>query len=75
MTTMTTAGFVREADCLVLVNPAAAAADSSVAHEIEDWLPTRASSSRWAVTARCRNSSRGWPATRSSARFRPAAAT
>jgi diacylglycerol kinase (ATP) len=47
---MTTAGFVREADCLVLVNPAAAAADASVAHEIEDWLSGRAGTVRLAWT-------------------------
>jgi diacylglycerol kinase (ATP) len=47
---MTTAGFVREADCLVLVNPAAAAADASVAHEIEDWLSGRAWTVRLAWT-------------------------
>ena len=33
---------VHQADCLVLVNPSAAAADASVAQEIEGWLSGRA---------------------------------
>jgi len=43
-------GIVRQSDCLVLVNPSAAAADSSVAHEIEGWLSGRARTVRTACT-------------------------
>jgi diacylglycerol kinase (ATP) len=35
-------GIVQQSDCLVLVNPSAAAVDASVAHEIEGWLSGRA---------------------------------
>jgi diacylglycerol kinase (ATP) len=47
---MMTAGFVRHADCLVLVNPAAAAADAGVARQIEGWLAERARTVRTAWT-------------------------
>jgi diacylglycerol kinase (ATP) len=43
-------GVVRQADCLVLVNPSAAAADASVAAEIEGWLSGRARTVRTAWT-------------------------
>lgn len=39
---MMTTGVVQQADCLLLVNPSAAAADASVAREIEGWLSGRA---------------------------------
>jgi diacylglycerol kinase (ATP) len=35
-------GIVQQSDCLVLVNPSAAAVDASVANEIEGWLSGRA---------------------------------
>jgi diacylglycerol kinase (ATP) len=47
---MMTTGVVHLADCLVLVNPAAAAADASVAHEIEGRLSDRARTVRTAWT-------------------------
>lgn len=47
---MVTTGVVQQADCLVLVNPSAAAADASVAHEIEGWLSGRARTVRTAWT-------------------------
>jgi len=37
---------IHQADCLVLVNPSAAAADASVAHEIVGWLSGRARTAR-----------------------------
>jgi diacylglycerol kinase (ATP) len=42
VTEMMTTAVVQQADCLVLVNPNAAAADASVAHEIQGWLSGRA---------------------------------
>jgi diacylglycerol kinase (ATP) len=39
---MTMAGVLLQSDCLVLVNPSAAAVDAAVAHEIEGWLSRRA---------------------------------
>lgn len=42
MTEMITTGIINQADCLVLANPCAAAADASVAREIEGWLSKRA---------------------------------
>ncbi|HXZ63247.1 MAG TPA: diacylglycerol kinase family protein [Streptosporangiaceae bacterium] len=39
---MTTAGVLPRSDCLVLVNPSAAAVDATVAQEIEGWLSRRA---------------------------------
>ncbi len=50
MTEMMTTGVVRQADCLVLVNPSAAAADARVAREIEGWLSGRAWTVRMAWT-------------------------
>jgi diacylglycerol kinase (ATP) len=47
---MMTAGVVQQADCLVLVNPSAAAVDASVAHEIESRLAGRARTVRTAWT-------------------------
>jgi diacylglycerol kinase (ATP) len=47
---MMTSAAVRQADCLVLVNPSAAAADTSVAREIEGWLSGRAWTVRMAWT-------------------------
>jgi diacylglycerol kinase (ATP) len=47
---MMTSAAVRQADCLVLVNPSAAAADASVAREIESWLSGRAWTVRTAWT-------------------------
>jgi diacylglycerol kinase (ATP) len=47
---MMTTGVVGQADCLVLVNPSAAAADASVVHEIERWLSGRARTVRTAWT-------------------------
>ena len=35
-------GTIQRSDCLVLVNPSAAAVDASVTHEIEGWLSERA---------------------------------
>jgi diacylglycerol kinase (ATP) len=43
-------GFVQHSDCLVLVNPSAAAVDAGVADEIEGWLSARARSVRMAWT-------------------------
>jgi len=43
-------GIVRQSDCLVLVNPTAAAVDSGVAREIEGWLSGRARTVRTAWT-------------------------
>ena len=43
-------GIVRQSDCLVLVNPSAAMADTGVAHEIEGWLSGRARTVRMAWT-------------------------
>jgi diacylglycerol kinase family enzyme len=43
-------GIVQQSDCLVLVNPSAAAVDASVAHEIEGWLSGRARTVRAAWT-------------------------
>jgi diacylglycerol kinase family enzyme len=39
---MMISGLVRQADCLVLVNPSAASVDASVAQKIVDWLSDRA---------------------------------
>jgi len=50
LTEMVTTGVVQQANCLVLVNPSAAAADASVAHEIEGWLSGRARTVRTAWT-------------------------
>jgi diacylglycerol kinase (ATP) len=47
---MTMCGVVKQSDCLVLVNPSAAAADASVAHEIEGWLSGRVRTVRTAWT-------------------------
>lgn len=47
---MLMSGIVQHSDCLVLVNPSAAAADASVAHEIEGWLSGRAQTVRTAWT-------------------------
>jgi diacylglycerol kinase (ATP) len=47
---MTMSGIVQASDCLVIVNPAAAAADATVAHEVEDWLSRRARTLRTAWT-------------------------
>jgi diacylglycerol kinase (ATP) len=47
---MMTTGVVEQADCLVLVNPSAAAADASVAHEIESRLSDRVRTVRTAWT-------------------------
>jgi diacylglycerol kinase (ATP) len=41
---------VRQSDCLVLVNPSAAAVDADVGHEIGDWLSRRARTVRTAWT-------------------------
>ena len=43
-------GLVQQSDCLVLVNPSAAAVDASVAQEIEGWLSGRARTVRTAWT-------------------------
>jgi diacylglycerol kinase (ATP) len=43
-------GIVRQSDCLVVVNPSAAAVDASVACEIEGWLSERARTVRTAWT-------------------------
>ena len=43
-------GIVKQSDCLVLVNPSAAAVDASVAQEIEGWLSGRARTVRRAWT-------------------------
>jgi diacylglycerol kinase (ATP) len=43
-------GVVRQSDCLVLVNPSAAAVDAGMAHEIEGWLSGRARTVRTAWT-------------------------
>lgn len=45
-----TTGVVKQADCLVLVNPSAAAVDASMAHEIEGRLSGRARTVRTAWT-------------------------
>jgi diacylglycerol kinase (ATP) len=50
LTEMMTTGVVRQADCLVLVNPSAAAADASVVHEIEGRLSDRVRTVRTAWT-------------------------
>jgi diacylglycerol kinase (ATP) len=42
--------IIQQSDCLVLVNPCAAAVDASMAHEIEDWLSGRARTVRTAWT-------------------------
>jgi diacylglycerol kinase (ATP) len=47
---MMTSAAVRQADCLVLVNPSAAAADASVVREIEGWLSGRSWTVRTAWT-------------------------
>jgi len=47
---MMTAGVVQQADCLVLVNPSAAAVDADMAQEIEDRLSGRARTVRTAWT-------------------------
>jgi diacylglycerol kinase (ATP) len=47
---MMTSAAVRQADCLVLVNPSAAAADASVVRQIESWLSGRARTVRTAWT-------------------------
>jgi diacylglycerol kinase (ATP) len=47
---MMTTGVVQQADCLVLVNPSAAAVDASVVHEIEGRLSGRARTVRTAWT-------------------------
>jgi diacylglycerol kinase (ATP) len=47
---MMTTGVVQQADCLILVNPSAAAVDASVAHEIEGRLSDRARTVRTAWT-------------------------
>ena len=43
-------GVVQQSDCLIIVNPAAAAADATVAREIEGWLRQRARTVRTAWT-------------------------
>jgi len=43
-------GIVQQSNCLVLVNPSAAAVDAGVAHEIEGWLSERARTVRTAWT-------------------------
>ena len=50
LTEMTMDGVVQQSDCLVLVNPSAAAVDASVVHEIEGWLSRRARTVRTAWT-------------------------
>ena len=50
MTEMMTTGVVHQADCLVLVNPSAAAVDAGMAHEIEGRLSGRARTVRTAWT-------------------------
>jgi len=50
LTEMTTYGVVQQSDCLVIVNPSAAAVDASVVHEIEGWLSRRARTVRTAWT-------------------------
>jgi diacylglycerol kinase (ATP) len=47
---MMTTGVVQQADCLILVNPSAAAVDASVAHEIEGQLSGRVRTVRTAWT-------------------------
>jgi diacylglycerol kinase (ATP) len=47
---MTMSGVVQQSDCLVVVNPSAAAVDASVAGEIEGWLSRRARTVRTAWT-------------------------
>jgi diacylglycerol kinase (ATP) len=47
---MTVSGIVRQSDCLVLLNPSAAAVDPGVAREIEGWLSGRARTVRTAWT-------------------------
>src|SRR5260370_5010814 len=42
VTEMTVSGVVQQSDCLVLVNPSAAAVNASVAYEIDGWLSRRA---------------------------------
>src|SRR5260370_40972494 len=42
VTEMAVSGVVQQSDCLVLVNPSAAAVNASVAREIEGWLSRRA---------------------------------
>jgi diacylglycerol kinase (ATP) len=43
-------GLVQQSDCLVLVNPSAAAVDAGAVHEIEGWLSGRARTVRMAWT-------------------------
>jgi diacylglycerol kinase (ATP) len=50
LTETTTLRTIQQSDCLVLVNPSAAAVDASVAHEIEGWLSERARTVRTAWT-------------------------
>jgi diacylglycerol kinase (ATP) len=47
---MMTTGVIQQADCLILVNPSAAAADASVTHEIEGRLSDRVRTVRTAWT-------------------------
>jgi diacylglycerol kinase (ATP) len=47
---MTMSGIVRQSDCLVLVNPSAAAVDPGVTREIQGWLSGRARTVRTAWT-------------------------
>jgi diacylglycerol kinase (ATP) len=48
--TEATPDVVGQSDCLVLINPSAAAVDANVGHEIEDWLSGRARTVRTAWT-------------------------
>jgi diacylglycerol kinase (ATP) len=48
--TEVTPGIVRQSDCLVLVNPSAAAVDATVVDEIEGWLSGRVRTVRTAWT-------------------------
>ena len=41
LTEMTMYGVVQQSDCLVLVNPSAAAVNATVAQEIAGWLAPR----------------------------------
>src|ERR1700730_803801 len=50
LTDMMMPGVIQQFDCLVLVNPSAAAVDASVPHEIEGWLSGRARTVRMAWT-------------------------
>src|SRR5260370_6211288 len=46
VTEMAVSAVVQQSDCLVLVNPSAAAVNASVAREIEGWLSRRAPTGR-----------------------------